>query len=112
MASANFHVFCRALLSRKQITCRYKGLYREVCPHIVGHKHGEEKAQVFQFGGDSEHGLPEGGELRCFYLDQVEDLQPRDGAWFGDEKHKQRQTCVDEVYVHIDLSVGPQPGRT
>ena len=60
-AYTTLDLFLRAILDRKQITCWYKKRYREVCPHIVGRKHGVEKAQVYQFGGDREGGLPPGG---------------------------------------------------
>ena len=44
--SSAFGTFHQAILDRRQITCIYQGLYREVCPHILGHKGGEEVALV------------------------------------------------------------------
>jgi hypothetical protein len=51
--SETFRLFHRAILERKQITCTYKGVHREICPHILGHTQGQEKALVYQFGGSS-----------------------------------------------------------
>jgi hypothetical protein len=111
MHSGNFKLFADAVLKRKQITCWYDNHYREVCPHIVGHKAGMEKAQVYQFGGTSSRPLPREGRFKCFDLNKVEQAALRDGPWHGPEKHKHKQQCVDEIYVHVDLSVTDQPGR-
>src|SRR5439155_3366973 len=97
--SATFTLFHEAILKRQQVTCRYKGQYREVCPYILGHKDGSEKVLVYQFGGKSARGLPEKGEWRCLSLSAVTDPVARDGRWFGGAKHSSVQRCVDDVYV-------------
>jgi uncharacterized protein len=109
--SATFSLFHQAILNRQQITCRYKSEYREFCPHILGHKGDKEVAQVYQFGGGSSRGLPPEGQFRCVYLKDIQDAKTRDGQWFGGDKHKQKQRCVDRIYIHIDLAVPNQPGR-
>jgi predicted DNA-binding transcriptional regulator YafY len=48
-SSATFWLFHRAILNRQQVTCRYKGQLRQVCPHILGHKDGKETVLVYQF---------------------------------------------------------------
>ena len=53
--SALFELCRRANLARRQVTYRYKGHYREFCPHILGHTGGREVALVYQFGGGSSH---------------------------------------------------------
>lgn len=50
--SSTFLLFHRAILNRQQVTCFYKGRYRKICPHILGHTDSEEAALVYQFGGD------------------------------------------------------------
>ena len=101
--SHTYDLFAEAIKRRKQIICTYNGHYRELCPVILGHKKGEEKALTYQFGGDSEKGLPPGGEWRCLFLSKVRDLQLRDGPWRTGDSHTQPQGCVKIV----DLDVNP-----
>jgi len=111
MRSKSFDLFLEAVLGRKQIICRYQGHDREVCPHILGHRDGEEKALVFQFGGGSGSKLPRAGEWRCFKLAEVTDIQLRAGRWYSGSYHRSTQRCVDTVYVDVNTDVPNQPGR-
>jgi hypothetical protein len=104
-------LFHRAILERQQITCQYKGYYREVCPYILGHKDGREAVLVYQFGGQSSRGLPPDGEWRCLILTDVHDPAARDGPWYGDAEHRTVQRCVDDVFVDVNIDVPSQPGR-
>ncbi len=99
MPSSTYRLFRAAILSRKQITCSYKGLYREVCPHILGHKQGQETALTYQFAGQSASGLPSGGEWRCLFLAAVYDARPRTGRWHTKPRHTAMQVCVEIVDV-------------
>ena len=103
MVSTNYQMFEQAMRLRKQIVCRYGGYRRELCPIVLGHSQGEEKALTFQFGGESRSGLPTGGEWRCLRLSKVSDAQLRDGPWFAGSRHTQPQGCVEMV----DLDVNP-----
>jgi predicted DNA-binding transcriptional regulator YafY len=109
--SAAFRLFHRAILQRQQVTFRYQGHYREVCPYILGHKDGREAVLVYQFGGTSSRGLPPEGEWRCFLLSEVRDPDVRHGQWHGDAKHSRTQQCVDVVFVDVNIDVPNQPGR-
>jgi uncharacterized protein len=109
--SAAFQLFHRAILERKQVLCRYKGHRRELCPHILGHTKGVEAVLAYQFGGGSAGGLPPGGEWRCLYLSDVEDVALREGPWRSGTQHRTKQKCVDKVYVDVNLAVPNQPGR-
>jgi NAD(P)-dependent dehydrogenase (short-subunit alcohol dehydrogenase family) len=53
MPCATYRLFERAMRERKQIVCTYEGYVREVCPHILGHTEGQEKALTYQFGSES-----------------------------------------------------------
>lgn len=103
MASLNYQIFEQAMRSQKQIVCRYGGYRRELCPIVLGHSRGEEKALTYQFGGESSSGLPPGGEWRCLWLSRVSDAQLRDGPWIAGSSHLQEQGCVEDV----DLDVNP-----
>ena len=91
------------MADRKQIVCVYGGYRRELCPIILGHSQGEEKALTYQFGGRSKSGLPPGGEWRCLWLSKVSDVQLRDGRWRAGSSHLQQQECVEIV----DFDVNP-----
>jgi hypothetical protein len=103
MPSATYQLFAEAMAERKQIVCVYDGKRRELCPVILGHSQGEEKALTFQFGGQSGKGLPPGGEWRCLFLAKVRDVRLRDGAWHAGDSHKAPQGCVEIV----DFDVNP-----
>jgi hypothetical protein len=103
MPGAVYRLFAEAMAERKQILCTYDGHRRELCPIILGHSQGQEKALTFQFGGESSKGLPPGGEWKCLFLAKVSDVQLRDGPWRAGDRHQQRQTCVEIV----DLDVNP-----
>jgi hypothetical protein len=95
MAGRNYQLFERAIRLRKQILCMYGGYPRELCPIILGHSQGQEKALTYQFGGQSKSGLLPGGEWRCLWLSKVSNVQLRDGPWFAGSSHAQPQGCVE-----------------
>jgi hypothetical protein len=97
--------------SRKQILCMYGGYPRELCPIILGHSQGEEKALTYQFGGRSSSGLPPRGEWRCLWLSKVSDVLLRDGPWFAGSSHKQPQGCVEIVDLDINAASPYRPKR-
>jgi predicted nucleic acid-binding protein len=109
--SAAFRLFHHAILKRQQVTCRYNGHYREVCPYVLGHKDGKEAALVYQFGGESSRDLPRKGEWRCLSLAEVRDAAARSGRWYGDSRHSRTQRCVVDVFVDVNIDVPNQPGR-
>jgi hypothetical protein len=102
-SSTIYNLFAEAIKDRKQIVCTYNGYARELCPIILGHKEGQEKALTYQFGGESDKGLPLGGQWRCLFLSTVRDAQLRDGPWHAGNSHTQPQGCVEIV----DLDVNP-----
>ena len=71
MPSPIYQLFAEAIASRKQIVCMYGGYRRELCPIILGHSRGQEKALTYQFAGASRSGLPPGGEWRCLWLSKA-----------------------------------------
>lgn len=101
--SPTYQLFEQAIRERKQIFCLYDGHPRELCPIILGHKKGQEKALTFQFAGKSSSELPPGGDWKCLFLAKVTNAQLRDGPWHAGNSHSQPQGCVDQV----DLDVNP-----
>jgi putative transcriptional regulator len=98
--SPSYLLFAQAIVERKQILCSYNGYPRELCPIILGHSQGQERALTYQFGGESESDLP---DWKCLSLAKVSDVQLREGPWHAGGSHTQRQGCVKVV----DLDVNP-----
>jgi hypothetical protein len=103
MTSATYDLFAEAIRKQLQVHCTYGGYRRALCPIVLGHGKGGEKALVFQFGGDSSSGLPPRGEWKCLRLAKVENPELREGAWHAGDSHRQRQPCVEDV----DMDVNP-----
>lgn len=105
MPSPTYRLFREAVLNEKQVTCIYRGRYRELCPVIIGHADGEEKVLAYQFAGDSTSRLPPGGEWRCLFLAKVSDARLRDGPWHEGAHHQTEQTCVRDVDLDVNVHV-------
>lgn len=112
MPSQTYQLFERAMRLRKPIMCVYDGHTRDICPIILGHSRGEEKALTYQFAGQSRSGLPRGGEWRCLWLAKVSNVQLRDGPWIAGDRHRQPQGCVEEVDLDVNPDSPYQPKRT
>ena len=100
--STAYELFYRAMSERKQIFCTYDGYRRELCPIILGHSKGKEKALAFQFGGESKSGLPRAGEWRCLWLSRVRNVELHEGPWHAGSCHKRPQGCVEIVDFDVN----------
>ena len=98
--------------TRKQVVCTYEGHRRELCPIILGHSQGEEKALTYQFGGQSSKGLPAGGAWRCLWLAKAGDAELRDGPWISGASHTQPSHCVEVVDLDVNPASPYSPART
>jgi predicted DNA binding CopG/RHH family protein len=111
-ASKVYKLFAKAMRERKQITCTYRGHHREVCPIILGHRDGQERALTYQFGGRSSRRLPSHGAWRCFSLSEITNVELRDGPWFSGDAHTRPQGCVVDVDLDVNLDSPYNPRRT
>jgi hypothetical protein len=111
-SSPAYKLFERAIREKKQIVCIQNGKKRELCPIVLGHKKdGREVALTFQFAGESESGLPPGGDWRCLYLATVTDVRLRDGRWHSGKSHERSQSCVEIVDLDVNPSSPYNPRR-
>ena len=99
MPGQTYLLFRAAILGRKQVTCLYRGKHRELCPHVLGTKSGQERALAYQFAGESNSSLPPGGAWRCLRLHEVRKARARDVDWHTGVRHTTTQPCVDIVDV-------------
>ncbi len=104
MPSSTYQLIARAMAERKQVLCLYDGLPRAVCPIVLGHAKGEERALTYQFAGGASQGLPRGGQWKCLQLSKMSQVELRSGRWYAGSSHKRPQGCIDTV----DLDVNPQ----
>ena len=111
MESATYRLFAEAMAGRKQVLCTYDGYARELCPVILGHSRGQEKALTFQFGGGSSTGLPPGGTWKCLFLAKVCDARLRDGPWRTSNSHQEQQRCVEIVDFDVNPASPYNPKR-
>jgi hypothetical protein len=109
--SSIYTLFEQAMRTRKQIICMYDDCAREVCPVILGHSKGQEKALTYQFAGQSKSGLPPGGEWRCLFLSKVNKARLRDGPWLVGSSHTQPQGCVEIVDIDVNPTSPYRPKR-
>lgn len=99
-----YSIIRQAIIDRDQITATYQGYHREMCPHAVGTKDGLEKALFYQFAGKSRSGLGANGSdqnWRCIFIEELENVSARKGAWHTAANHSRRQTCIDIVDVEV-----------
>jgi hypothetical protein len=101
--SATYRLFERAMRERKPVVCMYQGHPRAICPIILGHTDGAEKALTFQFEGSGSKG-PVRGQWKCLALAEVSNAEIIDGPWHSGGAHSQSQSCVKDV----DLDVNPE----
>lgn len=103
MPSATYALFRAAILAERQVTCRYDGRNRELCPHIIGrNRNGEEVVLAWQFAGQSSGPLP---QWRCLRLANVSDARSREGRWHEGGSHRTEQTCVSDIDLDINIHV-------
>jgi hypothetical protein len=103
MPSRTYILFRKAILAEQQVVCTYNGLYRELCPLIIGsNKDGEEAVLAWQFAGESRGKLP---EWRCLKVANVRDARARDGRWHEGGSHKTTQKCVATIDLDINIDV-------
>jgi hypothetical protein len=111
MPSSTYGLFTQAMVGRKQILCSYNGYHRELCPVILGHSQGQEKALTYQFAGESESRLPPAGDWKCLFLAKVSDVRLRDGPWRAGNSHTQQQRCVEDVDIDVNPASPYNPKR-
>jgi len=99
-----YAIIRQAIQQKHQILATYQDYRREMCPHVLGKKDGEDHALFYQFGGGSKHGLqPDGSPAnwRCIKVDDLTNVTSRPGSWHTARDHSKKQTCVDQVDVEV-----------
>lgn len=111
-ASETYRLFEQAMVERRQIVCMYNGRRRVVCPIILGHSQGEERALTYQLeGGSNSRKLPPEGDWKCLTLSNVSEAHLREGPWYSGDSHKQPSGCVQIVDLDVNSHSPYNPKR-
>ena len=102
METAHYRLCFDAILARRQMAFVYRGLPREVCPHVLGLTKGKEMLLAYQFAGETTGILPAAGEWRCFQLAEMHSVEVRDGIWHVGGRHSGRHSCVEDVDLDVN----------
>ena len=97
MPSRIYRIFAHAVANRLPLVCLYNGYQRHICPVILGHSGNQEKALVWQFGGETSEGPLRRADWKCFDLANVSDPTGGNGSWQSGLSHLQAQNCVKDV---------------
>ena len=106
-----YAALAEAIGGKQQVTARYRDRERVFSPHALGTKRGAAHVLVYQYAGESETGLPPGGEWRCLNLEELSDIRLEPGAWRTAENVFNPQSCLDEVDVVVDALPPRGAGR-
>jgi hypothetical protein len=102
-----------AAARRQSVAATYDGLFRLLCPHVLGRKSGRLHVFCYQFGGSSNSGLlmaPGVGAWRCLVVERLSQVELRADAWHT-EPRSRRQTCIDEIDFDADAQSGDNPQK-
>lgn len=99
--SAAFAALRQAMLHRKPVRLNYSGKELEVCPYILGHAMGEERAFALEVDSAGKKGSG-GANWVCLRIQAVQDIRPLDRAWTVAVYPGRIQRCVDQV--HLDAT--------
>jgi len=110
--SATYRLLRQAMDQLRPVACVYDGKRREICPIVLGHSVGEEKALVYQFGGESSQGAAGARGWKCLTLSKIRNAHMIDGPWHdGPGPHGQAQSCVAEVDRDVNPASPCRPRR-
>lgn len=99
--SAAFAALRQAMLHRKPVRLNYSGKELQVCPYILGHATGEERAFALEVDSVGKKGSG-GANWVCLRIQAVQDNRPLDRAWTVAVYPGRIQRCVDQV--HLDTT--------
>lgn len=100
--SPAFTALKQAMLQRAPVRLTYAGEGLVVCPYILGHAVGEERAFVLAVDGIGQGNASARGNWICLRLKGVQDVHLVDQPWTEAAYPGRVQRCVDQV--HLDAT--------
>lgn len=99
--SAAFAALREANLRRRPVRLTYGEKELVVCPYILGHAVGEERAFVLVVDGTGERKESEQGHWICLRLAKIQDIETLDCPWVDRPYPGPVQRCVDQVHLDV-----------
>lgn len=99
--SAAFAALREANLHRRPVRLTYGGKELVVCPYILGHAVGEERAFVLVVDGTGERKESERGHWMCLRLAKIQNIETLDCSWLDRPYPGPIQRCVDQVHLDV-----------
>ncbi|MCK1361240.1 PIN domain-containing protein [Bradyrhizobium sp. 199] len=100
-----FMTLRQALLERRPVHVSRDGKCQTVCPYILGHATGEERAFVLLVDASSRTKRPVQAKWICLRLSKIEDVRFADEPWIQQDYPGPVQRCVDQVHLDASLAV-------
>lgn len=97
--SKAFMALRQALLERRPVHVSRDGKYQTVCPYILGHAAGEERAFVLLVDASSRTKRPVQAKWICLRVSTIEDVRFADEPWIERDYPGPVQRCVDRVHL-------------
>jgi predicted nucleic acid-binding protein len=88
-----------ALLGRRPVHVSNAGQRQTVCPYILGHAAGEERALALLVAPNSTTKRPVHAGWICLRLSKVDDVRFAEGPWIEQDCPGPVQRCVDQVHL-------------
>jgi predicted nucleic acid-binding protein len=98
-----FKALRQALLERRPVHVSLDGKCQTVCPYILRHATGEERAFVLLLDASSRTKRPADAKWICLRLSKIEEVRFAHEPWIEQEYPGPVQRCVDQV--HLDASL-------
>ncbi|MET4039893.1 putative nucleic acid-binding protein [Bradyrhizobium sp. RT6a] len=98
-----FMALRQVILGRRPVHVSNAGQRQTVCPYILGHAAGEERALALLCGAKFEHEASDTSRWICLRLSKVEDVRFADASWVEQDYPGPVQRCVDRVYLDARL---------
>lgn len=99
--SAAFVSLREANLHRRPVRLTYGGKELVVCPYILGHAVGEERAFVLAVDEAGERKESERGNWICLRLTKIQNIENLDRPWVDRPYPGPVQRCVDQVHLDV-----------
>lgn len=99
--SAAFTALRQANLHRRPLRLTYGGKELVVCPYILGHAVGEERAFVLAVDPTGERKESERGHWMCLRLAKIQNIETLDCSWVDRPYPGPIQRCVDQVHLDV-----------
>lgn len=99
-----YEILKSAVLNKNAVALTYGRHVREVCPHVLGWRDGDEWCLAYQFGGGSSQPLKRDGDpanWKCLEVAKISGakIMPNEKWHTTDREPETETSCVDRVDV-------------